>query len=639
MLPRLPNIPISLSRSSRVPIKPRKSSVCLLCSFAKAPKQPSRRLQIPKLRRISRTRKHSNDATSVNNGPNSAHRAVDARLELRQALFDLHKNQATYVNIARLQLALHGLQQRPGDETIRIAILALADVAASFKRAKELLRLILADPLKPEEEWETQLFQHKQGDGPLLIKVGHNEEGTGQGSNLMKELHVDALQLRGHNVEFLLLEVDAKSITGDEESVLSPVVNIPTSSTGRVASIALPVYKALVVGDGMLGATALLSPSRNDGSENIVKVADIRLSSELKQEIPMFTMDTLSGRKALKSIRASPSNAMAYEHEWFASKIPDVSDALRVGTTPTDGAMKSTLRSLISSLLLSTYQRIEMLRANRLQAALSAKLSTADLEILKQDLTMWAERAHTELQMQLEIAFEGPKWTKLAWWKLFWRVDDVTMIFTDILQRRYLPSAEKEIIYLAGIIGGKGVFKHSAQLPEGHWVYRSILERFDAPRLLDEQDATVGPTTDTLKKYPWPLDIPASRNTLCLQTIPSLQALAQKLVLQTLSTSSVSSALAGLLYVSSLSLGLYEVGAVAALGTVWSLRRMQQKWEIARGFWKGEVREEGRKAIRGIEIAVGDALKQTDRSVEGDTELEAAGRAVERAQAALEACK
>ena len=51
-------------------------------------------------------------------------------------------------------------------------------------------------------------------------------------------------------------------------------------------------------------------------------------------------------------------------------------------------------------------------------------------------------------------------------------------------------------------------------------------------------------------------------------------------------------------------MGLYEAGAVAAFGLVWSLRRMQKKWETARKFWEGEVREEGRKAVRAVEGVV-----------------------------------
>ena len=142
-----------------------------------------------------------------------------------------------------------------------------------------------------------------------------------------------------------------------------------------------------------------------------------------------------------------------------------------------------------------------------------------------------------------------------------------------------------------------------------------------------------------IKPQPWPLEIPTTRAFLVADTIPALQALAQKLVLQTLTISTLSTAFAGLVYVSTLSTSLYEAGAIAALGVVWSLRRMQGKWETARKFWEGEVREEGRKAVRGVESVVMNALVQKDRPLEGAEELVRAAEALEKAEAALESCR
>lgn len=66
---------------------------------------------------------------------------------------------------------------------------------------------------------------------------------------------------------------------------------------------------------------------------------------------------------------------------------------------------------------------------------------------------------------------------------------------------------------------------------------------------------------------------------------------------------------------------------------------MQGKWETARKFWEGEVREEGRKAVRGVEVAVGNVFIQADKPLEGAEELEVANEAIRKAEVALEACK
>jgi hypothetical protein len=66
---------------------------------------------------------------------------------------------------------------------------------------------------------------------------------------------------------------------------------------------------------------------------------------------------------------------------------------------------------------------------------------------------------------------------------------------------------------------------------------------------------------------------------------------------------------------------------------------MQGKWETARKFWEGEVREEGRKAVRGVEGVVGVVLVTSQPRLEGDAELENARGAVGRAEAALAASR
>ncbi|KAK3064764.1 hypothetical protein LTS18_004212 [Coniosporium uncinatum] len=46
---------------------------------------------------------------------------------------------------------------------------------------------------------------------------------------------------------------------------------------------------------------------------------------------------------------------------------------------------------------------------------------------------------------------------------------------------------------------------------------------------------------------------------------------------------------------------LFEAGAVASLGLVWSLRRLQRRWEGEREKWEAGVREEGRRVLKAAE--------------------------------------
>lgn len=649
MPPRIPRLAIGRFSVLGLPIPARNQSICPVCSLAQPFPRPSKRLRTLQLGQLRIRGRHQSTVSSKRPAdvtpPKSA---IDHRTNLRNALIDLQQEAASFVNISRLQLAIRGLEQGIGQETIRIGILGLADEGNSLKKAKELLRLLVVDPLKTEEEWERILVNDRQG-RPALLKVGHN--GTDEiGGRLVQELHVSSPLLNGHRLELLVLEMDPPG-EADKfmDAVMVPTMEIPTSNTGRYTPVTTPVHKAFIVADGLLGGVTLLKYPSDFDQEIIGTAVDLRIGTpEEKIALPFRTVDVRLGAKALESFRHSVDNALDYEKSWFASGIPEIQEWIKSGTGPRDGVTKPVVLRLIQSLLEDTSGAIAATETLRFTALLEAKVSSSDLQILRQEISRWAERAHTELRDQLDIAFNGQRWRKLGWWKLFWRVDDVSMISTEILQQRFLTEAEKEIIFLSGRIAETGVAEGlwSPDEPK-NWAYKAVVAKAPEAKLGSEPPPPVlrdlVEPRDHLpvitKARPWPLHIPATRMYLAQETAPALQALAQKLVLQTLSTSSLASVFAGLMYVSSVSTGLYECGAVAALGIVWSLRRMQAKWETARRFWEGEVREEGRKAVRGVEGVVGDVLITSQPQLKGDAELQKAREAVEQAEAALAASK
>lgn len=555
------------------------------------------------------------------------------------------------MNISRLQLALRGLEQNPGQETIRIAILGVADGGDSLRKAKQLLRTVVADPLKDEEEWERVLLEERSSSRPLLLSIGGETGEPEQNNRLVQVLHVSSPTLNGHRLEIMVLEMDPPSTgaAGEdgsfEKAALVPTMEIPTSFTGRYTPVTTPVHKALIVADGIMGAATLISYPIDLDRDIIGTAVDIRLPDN-NTDLPFNVVDVEKGTKAIDIFRESINNSQEYERNWSSSGLTAISDWLKSGTSPTQGTMKPSLRSLIDSILQDADQEIQAEQSRRLNTALSRKLSSAELDSLQLGLTQWAERAHIELRDQLDIAFEGQRWSKLGWWKLFWRVDDVSMIASDILGQRFLTEAEKEVIFFSGRLDESGIFKNIPVEFNENWAYKAVSERpvEDGPPPPTIQGLMGTPKDEVPVKSqvkPWPLHIPAARTFLSMETVPALQALAQKLVFQSLTTSTFTSALAGLMYVSTISTSIYEAGAVAALGIVWSLKRMQGKWETARKFWEGEVREEGRKAVRGVEGVVGSVLTgtQKDRPLESSEEFDVANEALRKAETALEACK
>lgn len=576
--------------------------------------------------------------------------------ELHRALSELQKSAASYVNVSRLQLALRGLEQGPGNETIRIAVLAYP---GSLRRVRELIRVLLADPLKQEEEWERALLEGEDAERPWLIRLNEQvKEQTqimGPRGGLMTELNVASPVLKGHGIEILAMEADPLSWSQEERSdagdaILVPSVEAPTSSTGRYTHVTTPTHKALIFGNGIrdLSRASVLPKERDP--HVIRTVFNIpKAIEESEDNVPFRIIDLEMASSALASFRQSVDNGLTYEHAWFASGLPALLSWLKEGTVPAPNAIKAPVRHLVSSLLSSATMKISAAEHDAMNATQARQIPSSTLVSLQDASRKWAERAHTELRDELDIAFAGHRWRKLGWWKLFWRVDDVSMIASDILSQRFLREAEQELVFLSGRIAESGIVKHDPLLHPRGWAYKAISETptgsaigtvSPPPRL---SDVVIKPDTDAAitlptSPVPWPVNIPSTRIYLAHTTIPRLQALAQTLVLQTLSTTAFATGCSALIYVSSLTAGVYEAGAVAALGTVWALRRMQGKWEAARAYWEGEVREEGRLAVRGVEGVVSGALVKSEAGPpEGHEERKAALSAVERARRALDA--
>ncbi|KAI1391419.1 uncharacterized protein F4822DRAFT_185262 [Hypoxylon trugodes] len=611
------------------------TSVCFFCSLSCRPKaesvrRPRRKSQNP--RRFASTTPISTDRA-----------ALSSRKELENVLLELQKYASNYVNLSRLQLALNGLRQQPGNESIRVAILGLTNGSESGQTAKQLLRLLLADPLKAEEEWEKEVDSHDLSQ-PMIVRVGADipqELGSmsvATKGSLLHEVNVSSATLNGHNLELLLMEAnpflsaqEIGALEGFEDSVLVPSVDIPTSSTGRYTPITTPVHKSLIVADGILGAASIVSMPTLE-SKNVIATA-VNLPEYKPADtslLPFTPIDIETANLGLGVVRKDLKNAIEFEHLWFQSNIPKLVEWLKADImASSEGITKPPVKELIGSLLRNTFATIESERARQLGSSLSTTSSPTSLIILRNSLDEWAQSAHAELQEQLDLAFSSKRWRKLGWWKLFWRVDDVGMLTNDILSQRFLSDSERNAIFLAGRMKEAGFDLGPFPNPA------SPDENAIEPKQLD-----IGTTTPPTA--PWPVNIPGTRRYLQTETIPALQALAQKLMLQTLSTSGLTTALGVLVYFSTLTATLYEAGAVAAVGIVWSMRRMQKQWETARKFWEGEVREEGRKAVRGVETVIGDALEQGRSSkdtIDGQQELNRARSLVERAQELLSKLK
>ncbi|KAJ0350563.1 hypothetical protein COL154_012139 [Colletotrichum chrysophilum] len=570
--------------------------------------------------------------------------APNARSELIDILLELQKHAVNHVNLSRLQLALQGLRQEPGHENVRVAILALADGAGEpGKTARELLRVLLADPLGDEAEWERAVKGHDTTQ-PLVVRVGEAKGDEGKGTtltisktNLLHELDVSSPALNGCGVELLLMEVNplsagaaaagqAAAVMDVEQAVLVPTVDIQSSS-GRYTPVTTPVHKAIVVSEGIMGAATVAALPLAAYRDSVLAAVNLpKYPVEEGEQLAFQPIDVSVGSKGLDRIRENIGNAMEYERAWYKSNVPAIVEWLKAGVENNPaGATKPVVKTHIASLLRNALAGIEAEQGRLTSGRLSAEVASPKLAVMNDRLAEWSQFAHEELQQQLDLAFAGTRWRKLGWWKLFWRVDDVGVLTSDMLNQRFLPGAERELVFLAGRIAESGVVP-ALEAP----TYTQPTSE------LQPQPETKTITKITSRTPKWPTHISFTRRYLHEETVPALQALAQKLVLQASSTSALTGALSGLLYVSQYAGSIYEAGAVAALGIMWSLRNLQKKWETARTYWEGEVREEGRKAVRAVEQSVVESLDTPrDTPIEGEEELRKAKELVEKAEDAL----
>lgn len=544
---------------------------------------------------------------------------LDPRKELGNALVDLEKHAPSYVNLSRLRLALNGLRQKPGNESIRVAVLGLTNGSNLGKTAKKVLKLLLADPLKFEEDWEKEVEGHDLTK-PIITRVGAAEPQESEAISLMKgsllhEVNVSSATLNGHSLELLLMVTNPYTpgqqngnLESLESSILVPPVEIPMSNTGGYTPIRTPVHKALIVADGIMGAASVapLGPllEKNQGITVAVNIPDYKQADE--SPLPFTPIDVGVAEIGLGLIRKDLKDAMEYEHLWFQSNLPKLVEWLKADVMSSEeGRTKPPVRQLIASLLKNASMAIEREEAMQFSSSAPSSATAFSAREFKPLLEQWAEKAHTELQEQLDMAFASQKWRRLSWWKLFWRVDDVGMLSTEMMSQSFLPSSERSLIYLTGQIAA-GMYQCNPVLPE--------------------------PVTTSTSL------IPNARLRVQNTIIPHLQALAQKLVMKTLGTSGLMSSLGALIYLS-MTNGLFEAGAVAALGIVWSMRRMQMQWETARKYYEDEVREIGRRAVREAEVMLEGQLRQVEKGEEPTTrndEVEIAKELVRRADEALE---
>ncbi|OAX83565.1 hypothetical protein ACJ72_02077 [Emergomyces africanus] len=573
----------------------------------------------PRLARSASTfASHSTAAHTVNVTTN-----VPKRFQgLYSALNGVHDAAGNHVNSSRLQLALRGLEMsRP---VIRVAVLDLDDTATTAR----LVRLLLADPLSPKQKWEDYLETHRiDPSRGLLIKYGEQTD-LEVGNSLVPTISIPSTALKSANLEILLSPLSVNPSSGVQitsDAVLVPTIAIQSTGSGSHTFVRYPVHKSIVCGKGIEG---LLAYTRLAVRANITDMNSIRAAFDFslgegstQRGDGVSFIDIDCAEAALNTFRESVQNAMEYEKGWSGSGVQPLIDW--VSASPADDSLDPSIKRLVGSLLDGAEESITA-EENEKILAQQSKTVPEDVRLdLDGTVTTWAERAHTELRDSLNEGFSSKPWRTLAWWKLFWHVDDVGMITASILKKKWLAEAEKEVIWISGKIHQAGLLSNNTNSTAG---------------IRETPEFEACPSAEPWSIFPpkklWPTQIPYIRHRLTTSSVPSLHAIAQNLVFFSLSTTSLSSALSALVYLSTSSTSIYEAGTIATIGLFISLRRQQRGWDAARSTWEREVREEGRRALKDTEESLRTIIHEGRRATEAAPETDARQQ-IERARQAL----
>lgn len=477
---------------------------------------------------------------------------------------------------------------------------------------------------------------------------------------LVRTLSIPSPILHNHKLEILIHTISAVTEPTNDgaASFLVPALEIANSASGRPGMVTYPVHKVLMYEEGLksLGTLATIDAHADQRQDGQLFKGVIDWSWSISQQgttnhQPVSPINLALAEAGIDVFRQSLDKSLEYEHLWFDAGMPSISGWLPEGTEAQPGALKPIVRRLIQTICDTANQAVQREETARLAQEKAETVTASTKEIIDQGISIWAENAHTELRDRLNVAFNGKSWRKTKWWKLFWRVDDVGYIASDILQRAWLVEAEKEMIWISGRIHQSGLLGplklRPTQVPdpeEGEATLGS------SPRAIAVEDvvpkASVADFTEPkIILHPWPQHIAHARSLLSVSTIAPLQSLSQALLLQTISTNVFTSSFSALLYVSVSTTSLYEASAIAAVGLVYSLRRLQKRWEIARTEWEVQIREEGRRVLRNAEENARGVVREggmpevdevTEAAIQGRM---AAKEAVENVKEALDELK
>ena len=465
---------------------------------------------------------------------------------------------------------------------------------------------------------------------------------------LLRTLTIPSTVLEKHKVEIFLNyivaepEVSIVSSTATLSELVVPNLQARESYSGRTSSIMFPVHRTILFGNGLQAVLDVASLLRSTAGKTISKMVQVAANVDWEtlpsQQAGITFVNLSKGQRSIRTLRDSLQNAVTYEREWLSSGLPSLVSTVLPDISDST-TLKHTTRDLIDHILDEAESAADASETEATATRSLFDLPESSREALKLAVSKWAEQAHTELRAEMANILESRIWRKLAWWKLFWRIDDVQTIISEAIRRAYLIEAEKSSIFLAGRLAQAGLvdinslsnypqtFDHTDSLgTSDDDPITSLHNKKSTSFTEEERDQSTGPSLQLSNVHPaapnqqtlWPSYINSSRLIILHQKLPPLVSAAQRYVFSALSLSSLTSLASALVFVSISTTTLYEAGSIAALGLMLSAYRLQSKWEQARQVWIRDVQIEGKRALDAVEQLFTKAISEERNRDEDD---------------------
>lgn len=189
------------------------------------------------------------------------------------------------------------------------------------------------------------------------------------------------------------------------------------------------------------------------------------------------------------------------------------------------------------------------------------------LEEMKHIRTNWSEHAHRELQTTLLAGLDNLEKTSLAWWTLYFRVDDVYDRVCATLYESFLPKSKNSLLYYMGRI--------------------DIQAKRDYGYEPEQSSGAAGESAIT-----------KTRDSLINgQAVATLHNQALKILTTNLFLVQMPFLFIPLLGVYFYGYSLYAMGSLIGLGLVVGLARIQKQWANVMSAFKSDVAQSARVAI------------------------------------------